>query len=194
MSKMKKLQPEMEKLRSKYGDDPMKQQQELIALYKREKVNPVAGCWPLLLQIPVFYALYKVLNVALELRHAPFFGWIQDLSAIDPTNIFNLFGLLPFTPPSFLHVGILPLIMGVTMWMQQKLNPASPDPVQARIMGLFPIMFTFILAPFAAGLVLYWTWNNILSILQQVVIMKRLGVPVEFRITKHKDADIEVLK
>ena len=194
MSKMKKLQPEMEKIRSKFGDDPMKQQQELISLYKREKVNPVAGCWPLLLQIPVFYALYKVLNVALELRHAPFFGWIQDLSAIDPTNIFNLFGLLPFTPPSFLHVGILPLVMGITMWMQQKLNPASPDPVQARIMGFFPIIFTFILAPFAAGLVLYWTWNNILSILQQIVIMKRLGVPVEFRITKHKDADIEVLK
>ncbi len=185
MSRMKKLQPEMEKIREKHAADPMAQQQELIALYKREKVNPVAGCWPMLLQIPVFFALYKVLNVALELRHQPFFGWIYDLSATDPTNIFTLFGLLPFTVPSFLHIGIWPLLMGVTMWMQQRLNPAPTDPIQAKMMSLFPIIFTFVLAPFSAGLVIYWTWNNILSIIQQTLIMKRLGVPIEFRLWKN---------
>lgn len=181
MSRMKKLQPEMEKIREKHASDPMAQQQELIALYKREKVNPVAGCWPMLLQIPVFFALYKVLNVALELRHQPFFGWIHDLAATDPTNIFTLFGLIPFDMPSFLHIGIWPLLMGVTMWMQQRLNPAPTDPVQAKMMSVFPFVFTFILAPFASGLVIYWTWNNILSIIQQALIMKRLGVPVELR-------------
>jgi YidC/Oxa1 family membrane protein insertase len=184
MSRMKKLQPEMEKIREKHASDPMAQQQELIALYKREKVNPVAGCWPMLLQIPVFFALYKVLNVALELRHQPFFGWIHDLAATDPTNIFTLFGLIPFDMPSFLHIGIWPLLMGVTMWMQQRLNPAPTDPVQAKMMSVFPFVFTFILAPFASGLVIYWTWNNILSIIQQALIMKRLGVPVEFRFWK----------
>lgn len=184
MSKMKKLQPEMEKIRAQYPEDAMKQQQALIELYKREKVNPVSGCWPLLLQIPVFYALYKVLNVTLELRHAPFFGWIQDLSAPDPTNIFNLFGLLPFTPPSFLHIGVLPILMGLTMWAQQKLNPAPPDPTQAKIMGFFPLIFTFVLAPFASGLVLYWTLSNFLSIIQQAIIMKRSGTPVKFHFTK----------
>jgi YidC/Oxa1 family membrane protein insertase len=191
MSKMKKLQPLMEELRAKYGDDPLKQQQELIALYKKEKVNPVAGCWPLLLQIPVFYALYKVLNVSLELRHAPFFGWIQDLSAKDPSSIFNLFGLLPYDPslyiPAFLNIGILPILMGITMWLQQRLNPASPDPIQARLMSFFPLVFTFVLGSFASGLVLYWTWNNILSVLQQAVIMKRLGVPVDFRLFPKKE-------
>ena len=190
MSKMKKLQPLMEDIKSKYGSDPMKQQQELVALYKKEKVNPVAGCWPLLLQIPVFYALYKVLSVALELRHAPFFGWIQDLSIKDPTSIWNIFGLLPYDPslyvPSFINIGILPILMGITMWMQQRLNPAPTDPVQARVMGFFPLIFTFVLAPFAAGLVLYWTWNNILSVMQQAVIMKRMGTPIEFRLWSKK--------
>lgn len=190
MSKMKKLQPLMEDIKSKYGNDPMKQQQELVALYKKEKVNPVAGCWPLLLQIPVFYALYKVLSVALELRHAPFFGWIQDLSIKDPTSLWNLFGLLPYDPslyvPTFINIGILPILMGITMWMQQRLNPAPTDPVQARVMGFFPLIFTFVLAPFAAGLVLYWTWNNILSVIQQAVIMKRTGTPVEFRFWSKK--------
>lgn len=178
MSKMKKLQPFMEEIKAKYGDDPMKQQQELIALYRREKLNPVAGCWPMLLQIPVFYALYKVFNVALELRHAPFYLWIQDLSAKDPTTIFNLFGLIPYDPslyiPNFLNIGVLPILMGVTMWMQQRLNPASPDPVQARIMSFFPLIFTFVLGSFASGLVLYWTWNNILSVMQQYLITKSM--------------------
>ncbi len=192
MSRMKKLQPEMEKIREKHASDPMAQQQELIALYKREKVNPVAGCWPMLLQIPVFFALYKVLNVALELRHQPFFGWIHDLAATDPTNIFTLFGLIPFDMPSFLHIGIWPLLMGVTMWMQQRLNPAPTDAVQAKMMSVFPFVFTFILAPFASGLVIYWTWNNILSIIQQALIMKRLGVPVEFRFWK-KDTKSDTL-
>lgn len=189
MSHMKRLQPEMEKIREKHADNPMEQQQALVALYKREKINPVAGCWPMLLQIPVFFALYKVLNVALELRHQPFFGWIQDLSAPDPTNMFTLFGLIPLDMPVFLHIGIWPLLMGVTMWMQQRLNPAPNDPIQAKMMSLFPIMFTFILAPFAAGLVIYWTWNNILSIIQQTLIMKRLGVPIEFRLWKKQDDD-----
>lgn len=189
MSRMKKLQPQMEKIKEKFSKDPMAQQQELIALYKKEKVNPVAGCWPMLLQIPVFFALYKVLNVALELRHQPFFGWIHDLSAPDPTNIFTLFGLIPIDMPSFLHIGIWPLLMGITMWMQQRLNPAPTDPVQAKMMSLFPIIFTFILAPFSAGLVVYWTWNNILSVTQQAVIMKRLGVPVEFRLWSKKKDD-----
>ena len=189
MSRMKKLQPDMEKIRERNKDNPMVQQQELIALYKREKVNPVAGCWPMLLQIPVFFALYKVLNVALELRHQPFYGWIHDLSSADPTNIFTLFGLIPAVLPSFLHLGVWPLLMGVTMWAQQKLNPAPSDPVQAKMMALFPIIFTFVLAPFSAGLVIYWTWNNILSILQQAVIMKRLGVPVEFSLWKKAKTD-----
>ncbi len=190
MSKMKALQPEMEKIRAKHTADPVKQQQALIELYKKEKINPVAGCWPLLLQIPVFYALYKVLNVALDLRHAPFFGWIQDLSAKDPSNLFNLFGLLPFTPPDFLHVGILPLLMGVTMWLQQKMNPAPPDPTQAKIMGFFPIIFTFILAPFAAGLVIYWTFSNILSVLQQGLIMKKAGVPIQLHFKSGSAGDV----
>lgn len=192
MTRMKKLQPEMEKIRSRNTDNPMAQQQELIALYKKEKLNPVAGCWPMLLQIPVFFALYKVLNVALELRHQPFYGWIYDLSAADPTNIFTLFGVLPDVFPSFLHLGIWPLLMGGTMWLQQKLNPAPSDPVQAKMMSFFPIIFTFILAPFAAGLVLYWTWNNILSIIQQAIIMKRLGVPVELSLWNKKNNDKEV--
>ncbi len=177
MSQMKKLQPEMMKLRERYGDDRAKMNQELMALYKREKVNPVSGCLPILVQIPVFFALYKVLFVSIEMRHAPFYGWIQDLSAPDPTTIFNFFGLLPFDPPSFLMIGVWPLLMGVTMFLQTKLNPQPADPMQARIMLLLPLMFIFLFATFSAGLVIYWTWNNLLSIAQQWVIMRRMGVP-----------------
>ena len=176
MSKMKKLQPEMVKLREQYGDDKMRLNQEMMALYKREKANPASGCLPILVQIPVFFALYKVLFVTIEMRHAPFFGWIQDLSAPDPTTIFNLFGIIPWTPPDFLMIGIWPLIMGVSMFLQQKLNPQPADPMQAKIFMFLPILFTFLLATFPAGLVIYWAWNNTLSILQQWVIMRRMGV------------------
>ncbi|MEQ8665221.1 MAG: membrane protein insertase YidC [Rhodospirillales bacterium] len=176
MSKMKKLQPEMVKLREQYGDDKMRLNQEMMALYKREKANPASGCLPILIQIPVFFALYKVLFVTIEMRHAPFFGWIQDLSAPDPTTIFNLFGLIPWTPPDFLMIGIWPLIMGASMYLQQKLNPQPADPMQAKIFLFLPILFTFLLAAFPAGLVIYWAWNNCLSILQQWIIMRRMGV------------------
>ena len=152
-------------------------QHEMMPLYNAEKINPAAGCLPILLQIPVFFSLYKVLFVTIEMRHAPFYGWIQDLSAPDPTTIFNLFGLLPFDPPSFLIIGVWPLLMGVTMFLQTKLNPQPADPMQARIMLLLPLMFIFLFATFPAGLVIYWTWNNVLSIAQQWVIMKRMGVP-----------------
>jgi YidC/Oxa1 family membrane protein insertase len=178
MSKMKKLQPEMKRLQERYKDDRMKQQQELMALYKKEKINPMAGCLPILIQIPVFFALYKVLYVTIEMRHAPFFGWIQDLSAPDPTTIFNLFGLIPWDPPHFLMLGVWPIIMGITMFFQMKLNPTPPDPVQAQIFTWMPVLFTFLLASFPAGLVIYWSWNNALSMLQQWVIMKRQGVEV----------------
>ena len=158
----------------------MKQQQELMALYKKEKINPLAGCWPVLLQIPVFFALYKVLFVTIEMRHAPFFGWIRDLAAPDPTSMFNLFGLLPFTPPAIIPaVGIWPLIMGVTMWLQMKMNPEPTDPVQKAVFGWMPVIFTFMLASFPAGLVIYWAWNNLLSVSQQYYIMRRQGVKVE---------------
>lgn len=176
MSKMKKLQPDMKKLREVYGDDKVKLNQEMMALYKREKANPASGCLPILIQIPVFFALYKVLFVTIEMRHAPFFGWIQDLSAPDPTTIFNMFGLIPWTPPDFLMIGIWPLIMGISMFLQQKLNPQPADPIQAKIFLFMPIMFTFLLARFPAGLVVYWAWNNTLSILQQWIIMRRMGV------------------
>ncbi len=176
MSKLKKLQPEMMKLREQLGDDKVRLNQEMMALYKKEGANPLAGCLPILIQIPVFFALYKVLFVTIEMRHAPFYGWIRDLSAPDPTSIFNLFGLLPYAPPEFLVIGFWPLAMGLTMWLQMKLNPTPPDPVQARIMTLLPIVFTFLFARFAAGLVIFWTWNNVLSILQQWVIMRRMGV------------------
>ena len=184
MSKMKKLQPEIEKLRTRYADDKMKQQQEMMALYKKEKMNPLAGCLPILLQMPIFYALYKTLFVTIELRHEPFIFWIKDLSAPDPTTIFNLFGLLPFDPTSapaigaFLGIGVLPLLMGVAMWFQTKLNPPPADPTQAQIFAMLPIVFVFIFAPFAAGLVLYWFWNTVLTIAQQYVIMRRNGVDV----------------
>jgi len=177
MSKMKKLQPEMQKLREKYGDDKQKLNQEMMALYKRVGANPMAGCLPIVIQIPVFFSLYKVLYVTIEMRHAPFYGWIHDLSAPDPTSFVNLFGLLPYTPPdvSFLHIGAWPLIMGVTMFLQQKLNPQPPDPIQAKMFMVLPIVFTFMLAQFPAGLVIYWSWNNLLSIAQQWAIMRRSG-------------------
>jgi len=179
MSKMKKLQPEMLKLRERFGDDKQRMNQEMMALYKREKANPASGCLPMLIQIPVFFALYKVLFVAIEMRHAPFFGWIHDLSAPDPTTVFNLFGLIPWDPtpilPAVLHIGVWPLIMGITMFLQQKLNPQPADPMQAKIFMFLPIIFTFLLAGFPAGLVIYWAWNNLLSIIQQWVIMKRAG-------------------
>lgn len=178
MAKMKKLQPHMERLRERYKDDKMAQQKELMELYKKEKINPLAGCLPVLVQIPVFFALYKVLFVSIDMRHAPFYGWIQDLSAKDPTSLFNLFGLLPYTVPDFLVVGIWPLIMGITMWLQMQLNPQQPDPVQQQIFNWMPVMFTFLLASFPAGLVIYWAWNNILSLAQQYLIMKRQGVDV----------------
>ncbi|KQO68330.1 membrane protein insertase YidC [Methylobacterium sp. Leaf89] len=179
MAKMKAVQPEMTSIRERYADDKMKQQQAMMELYKKEKINPVAGCWPVLIQIPVFFALYKVLFITIEMRHAPFFGWIQDLAAPDPTNILNLFGLLPFAAPDFIHLGIWPIIMGITMFIQMKMNPAPPDPVQAQIFTFMPIVFTFMLGSFPAGLVIYWAWNNTLSVIQQYVIMRRNGVKVE---------------
>ncbi len=179
MAKMKKVQPDMMAIRERYSDDRVKQQQEMMALYKREKINPASGCWPILLQIPVFFALYKVLFVTLEMRHAPFFGWIQDLAAPDPTSIFNLFGLLPFAVPAFLLIGVWPLLMGITMFLQMRMNPAPPDPTQAMIFNWMPVVFTFMLASFPAGLVIYWAWNNFLSIIQQALIMRRHGVKIE---------------
>ncbi|MEX6724593.1 membrane protein insertase YidC [Parapedomonas caeni] len=173
MNKLKLLQPKMKELQERYADDKQQQQRAIMEMYQKEKVNPLGGCLPILLQIPVFFALYKVLFVTIEMRHQPFFGWIRDLSAPDPLTPVNLFGLLPFTPPSFLAIGILPIIMGVTMWLQQRLNPAPVDPVQQKVFAFMPIIFTFILAPFAAGLVVYWTVNNVLSILQQWVLLKR---------------------
>jgi YidC/Oxa1 family membrane protein insertase len=178
---MKLLAPKMQELKEKYKDDPAKLQQEMMALYRREKVNPVSGCLPIILQIPVFFALYKVLFVTIEMRHAPFFGWIRDLSAPDPTNIFTLFGLIPWDPTvipifgPFLHLGIWPLIMGATMYFQQKLNPTPPDPVQQKVFMLMPFVFTFMLASFPSGLVIYWSWNNLLSIAQQWLIMRRVA-------------------
>lgn len=185
MSKMKKLQPQMEELRERHKDDKMAQQQAIMALYKQEKVNPIAGCLPILIQIPVFFSLYKVLFVTIEMRHAPFFGWIHDLSAPDPTTLFNLFGLIPWDPSSvpvighFLMLGIWPLLMGFTMFVQQRMNPAPADPIQQQIFMWMPILFTFMLAGFPAGLVIYWAWNNTLSVLQQGIIMRRQGVPIE---------------
>ena len=178
MAKMKKLQPQMEQLRERYKDDKAKQQQELMALYQKEKINPLAGCLPILVQIPVFFALYKVLFVSIDMRHAPFFGWIRDLSAADPTSIFNLFGLLPFVVPEFLHIGVWPIIMGITMWFQMQLNPPQPDPIQQQIFSFMPLLFTFLLAAFPAGLVIYWAWNNILSIAQQWYISHKQGADV----------------
>ncbi len=176
MTKLKKLQPEMKKLQERYADDRTRMNQELMELYKREKANPAAGCLPLLIQIPIFFALYKVLFVTIEMRQEPFYGWIDDLSAPDPTSLFNLFGLLPYDVPAFLTIGAWPIIMGLTMWLQQKLNPAPTDPMQAKIMSFLPIIFTVLLATFPAGLVIYWAWSNALGILQQWVIMRQAGV------------------
>lgn len=173
MGRMKALQPEIEKIRERYADDRLKMNEKIMELYKKEKVNPMAGCLPMIVQIPVFFALYKVLFVSIEMRHAPFFGWIHDLSAPDPTTIFNLFGLIPWDPPSFLMIGAWPLMMGGTMLLQQKLSPPPADPVQAKMFLLMPIFFTYLLSQFPAGLVIYWTWNNILSIAQQWFIMRR---------------------
>ncbi len=177
MAKMRVLAPKLQSLRETYGDDRMRLNQEMMALYKAEKVNPAAGCLPVLLQIPVFFALYKVLFVTIEMRHAPFFGWIADLSAPDPTSVFNLFGILPYSVdflPPFLQLGIWPILMGVSMFLQMRLNPAPPDPVQAKIFQFMPLFFTFLLATFPAGLVIYWTWNNLLSMAQQWFILKRV--------------------
>jgi YidC/Oxa1 family membrane protein insertase len=174
MAKMRNLSPEIKKLRDRVGDDRQKLNQEMMNLYKKEKVNPAAGCLPILVQIPVFFALYKVLFVSIEMRQTPFFGWIKDLSVADPTSMFNLFGLLPYSTsmlPDFLNLGVWPLLMGVTMFLQQRLNPTPPDPIQAKIFAWMPVAFTFLLATFPAGLVIYWTWNNLLSICQQWLIM-----------------------
>jgi YidC/Oxa1 family membrane protein insertase len=185
MAKMKSVQPQLASLKERYPDDKVKQQQEMMEIYKKEKINPIAGCLPVALQIPVFFSLYKVLFVTIEMRHAPFFGWIKDLSAPDPTNLFNLFGLLHFDPtqvPLFGHylaLGVWPIIMGITMWFQMKLNPTPPDPTQKMIFDWMPLIFTFMLAGFPAGLVIYWAWNNLLSVLQQSFIMRRNGVKVE---------------
>jgi len=187
MSKMKKLQPQMEEIKKTHGDDPQKMQVAMMELYKREKANPLSGCLPILLTIPVFIALYKVLFVTIEMRHAPFYGWVHDLSAPDPSSILNLFGLLPFNPHAFLptslaflSLGVWPIVMGVTQWMQTKLNPAPTDPIQAKMFAWMPFIFTFMFATFPAGLVIYYAWNNLLTVLQQAYIMKREGVEISF--------------
>ena len=207
MTKMKKLQPQMEEIKQRLGNDPAKQQQATMELYKQEKVNPLSGCLPLLIQIPVFYSLYKVLFVTIEMRHAPFFGWIHDLSAPDPTSIWNLFGLISYDPSAVpllgtflggaLHIGAWPLILGFTMWLQQAMSPPpSTDPTQKLIFQFFPIIFTFTLAHSPAGLVIYWCWNNTLTILQQYVIMRRFKVdnPIDSMIARLKGRDTAVAK
>jgi YidC/Oxa1 family membrane protein insertase len=176
MAKMKVLQPEMLRIKELYKDDVKRTQQEMMALYKREKVNPLSGCLPILVQIPIFFAVYKMLFITLEMRHAPFFGWIKDLSVADPTTIFNLFGLIPWEPPTFLMIGIWPILMGVTMYFQQKLNPTPPDPIQAKIFAWFPLIITIMLASFPSGLVIYWTASNILTMAQQYYIMRKTTV------------------
>ncbi|WP_436356251.1 membrane protein insertase YidC [Brevundimonas sp. CEF1] len=200
LSKMRTLQPKMEEIKKKFKDDPQKQQQETMALYQREKINPLAGCLPIVVQIPVFYALYKVLFVTIEMRHAPFFGWIRDLSARDPSTIWNLFGAIPWDPATLplvgsllngpLHLGVLPIVYGLTMWLQQSMNPPAQDPMQRQIFAFLPFIFTFIMAPFAAGLLIYWAWNNILSIAQQYVIMHRFKAenPIDTFLARFKKA------
>ena len=176
MGKMKLLAPEMARLKEIHKDDKMKLQQAMMALYKKEKVNPMSGCLPILVQIPVFFALYKVLFVTIEMRHMPFYGWIHDLSDRDPTSLFNVFGLIPWDPPSFLLIGAWPIIMGITMFIQQKLNPTPPDPIQAKIFMFFPIFLTVILAPFPAGLVIYWSFNNIFTMIQQYIVQRKMTI------------------
>ncbi len=180
MSKMKNLKPQMDAIKEKYPDDKTKVQQETMELYKREKVNPMAGCLPMLIQIPIFFSLYKVILTTIELRHAPFYGWIHDLSAPDPTSLFNLFGLIPWQPWPSLMIGVWPLLMGFTMWLQMRLNPTPADPIQASMFNWMPVMFTFMLGTFPVGLVIYWTWSNILSVLQQSYIMKKHGTELDF--------------
>src|SRR6202522_2710383 len=185
MAKMKAVQPQLAMIKERFGADKTKQQQAMMELYKKEKINPIAGCLPIAIQIPVFFSLYKVLFITLEMRHAPFYGWIRDLSAPDPTNIFTLFGLIPFDPTvlpmvgHFLHLGIWPVVMGISMFFQMKMNPEPTDPVQKTMFTYMQIIFTFMLGSFPAGLVIYWTWNNTLTILQQSLIMKRAGVKIE---------------
>ncbi|MGI4817578.1 MAG: membrane protein insertase YidC [Janthinobacterium lividum] len=200
LSKMRTLQPKMEEIKKKHGKDPQKQQQEMMALYQREKINPLAGCLPILVQIPVFYALYKVLFVTIEMRHAPFFGWIKDLSARDPSTVWNLFGAIPYDPATIpllggllngpLHLGVLPIVYGLTMWLQMSMNPPAQDPIQRQIFAIMPLVFTFIMAPFAAGLLIYWAWNNILSIVQQYVIMHKFKAenPIDTFLARFKKA------
>ena len=185
MARMRVVQPQLKEIQEQFKDDKAAQQKAMMELYQKEKINPIAGCWPVLIQIPVFFSLYTVIFISLEMRHAPFIGWIQDLAAPDPTNIFTLFGLIPYDPTAipmiggFLHLGFWPVVMGITMWVQMKLNPPPPDPSQAMIFNLMPIMFTFMLGSFPAGLVIYWAWNNFLSLVQQWVIMKRNGAEVD---------------
>ncbi|RYG95164.1 MAG: membrane protein insertase YidC, partial [Alphaproteobacteria bacterium] len=184
MAAMRRVQPEMKSIQERFKDDRTAQQTAMMELYKKEKINPLSGCWPVLIQVPVFFSLYTVIFISLEMRHAPFFGWIVDLAAPDPTNVFTLFGLIPWNPTALpfigglLHLGVWPLIMGVTMWVQMKLNPPPADPTQAMIFNYLPIVFTFMLGSFPAGLVIYWAWNNTLSVAQQYFIMKRHGVDV----------------
>ncbi len=179
MSKMKKLQPEMERIKAEFPDDKVKQQQAVMEMYKKEKVSPVSGCLPVFVQIPIFFAVYKVILTSIELRHAPFYGWIHDLSAPDPTSLFNLFGLIPWSPPHILMLGAWPIMMGITMWVQMRLNPAPADPIQASMFNWMPLIFTFMLSSMPVGLVIYWTWSNFLSIIQQSFIMKRNGTELD---------------
>jgi len=172
MKKMKALQPEIERIKALYAEDKGRLNQEIMELYKREKVNPISGCLPLFVQIPVFFSIYKVLYVTIEMRHAPFFAWIKDLSAPDPTSLFNMFGLLPFSPPSFLMIGVWPIFMAITMFLQQRMSPEPADPVQAQVMRFMPLIFLVMFSSFPAGLLIYWSWNNILSIIQQSYINK----------------------
>lgn len=185
MSQMKHLGPKMQALKERYADDKVKMNQAVMEMYKKEKINPLSGCLPMVLQIPVFFSLYKVLFITIEMRHAPFFGWIRDLSAPDPTNILNLFGLLPFAAPSFVHIGAWPIIMGITMLLQQRMNPTPPDPVQARVIKMMPFVLIFVFASFPAGLVIYWSWSNVLSILQQWVIMRGVERAAKKKEQKH---------
>src|SRR5258707_4960681 len=184
-AKMKALQPHIQLIRETFRDDKVKQQQATMELYRKEKINPIAGCLPTLIQIPVFFSLYKVLFVTIEMRQAPFFGWIKDLSAPDPTNVFNLFGLIPYDPVSlpllggFLVIGAWPLLMGLTQWLQMKLTPASPDPAQAAVLNWMPVIFTFMLAKFSAGLVIYWTWNNFRTVIQPSIVMPTNGLRID---------------
>ena len=194
-AKLKKISPMMTEIRERHGDNREMLQQELVKLYEREKVNPMAGCLPILIQIPIFFALYKILSVTIEMRHAPFFGWIHDLSAMDPTTIFNLFGLIPWTPPAFLMIGAWPVLMGLFMILQKQLNPPPQDKMQKTMMDMMPYVLTFIMAKFAAGLVVYWTFSNALSIVQQYIIMRNMGVqPHIFRDRAEKKMEEEIEK